>query len=156
MPKHIITKDSVEYFFNRIKKTKDCGDCWLWSAYRDKDGYGKYTFKGERYQAHRFMWFLLTEEWPQDCVLHKCDNPPCVNPNHLFEGSTYDNIHDSIRKGRFNRGETCARSKLVTGDILLIRKLYQLGMSQACLGRMFDVTVENIGAIIKRRTWRYV
>lgn len=74
--------------------------CWEWTKYSDKDGYGKFRYSGETY-AHRVSMILNTGDFNRDlCVLHHCDNPSCVNPNHLFLGNREDNNKDCTRKNR--------------------------------------------------------
>lgn len=93
-----------ERFWERVKK----GDgCWLWDTARDKDGYGRFPIgaSGEN-KAHRVSWRIHHGEVPEGlCVLHKCDNPPCVNPKHLFLGTLKDNAVDCASKERTARGK---------------------------------------------------
>jgi hypothetical protein len=86
-------------FWDRVD---DSGDCWLWQGYRDRDGYGKVRYANKTTVAHRVAWMLTIGPIPDALlVLHHCDNPSCVRPDHLFLGTPRDNIHDSIAKGRF-------------------------------------------------------
>lgn len=80
--------------------------CWLWIRRLDKQGYGRAKLKGKKIGAHRFSWMEHNGPIPKDLfVLHKCDTPACINPNHLFLGTARDNFDDMVRKGRdnFNR-----------------------------------------------------
>lgn len=88
-----------ERFMKKVQK-KDSG-CWEWSA-SGVYGYGRFWLGGRKVLAHRVSWFFHTGAMPADDVLmcHRCDNPPCVNPDHLFEGSPLDNTRDMIAKGR--------------------------------------------------------
>jgi hypothetical protein len=86
-------------------KTETQGDCLVFKSYYDKDGYGRYRMDGGRsapkIKAHRAAWILTHGEIPAGLlVLHKCDNPPCVNPEHLFLGTQKDNMVDMAAKGR--------------------------------------------------------
>jgi hypothetical protein len=80
------------------------GDCWVWTGYRQPNGYGLvrgYTFT-ERY-AHRLSWTMANGPIPAGMwVLHHCDNPPCINPDHLYLGTGIDNARDRERRGRGN------------------------------------------------------
>ena len=74
--------------------------CLEWQAGYNSDGYGKFYLDGKDEFAHRVAWFLAHGRWPAPCGLHKCDNPSCVDDEHIFEGTHVDNMHDMKRKGR--------------------------------------------------------
>lgn len=85
-------------FWGKVKKGKTC---WEWSGAKIPKGYGQLGFLGKHTYAHRVSWELCFGKIPQGlCVLHKCDNPPCVNPKHLFLGTIADNNRDMFRKNR--------------------------------------------------------
>ncbi len=78
--------------------------CIEWQGPRIKFGYGQISYDGRVMGAHRVAWILAGRDLPDDlCVLHKCDNPPCVNPDHLFLGTKADNNADRLAKGRYSR-----------------------------------------------------
>jgi len=112
--------------------------CWLWLASVDKDGYGQFLY-GKR--AHRYSYEYYNGVIPAGvCVLHKCDNPSCVNPEHLFLGTNRDNINDMVNKGRSLSGIKNPAAKLTEDDVSNIRndlrpiriiaKDYNVGKSQ--------------------------
>lgn len=90
--------DSVERFWSKVDKT---GDCWNWTAGTFHFGHGKFRLNGKMVKAHRLAYELLVGDFDKSlCVLHKCDNPRCVNPEHLFLGTKGDNNSDMTAKGR--------------------------------------------------------
>jgi hypothetical protein len=77
------------------------GECWEFLGTRDKDGYGRLAVDGRKTRAHRVAWVVYRGEIPEGLhVLHTCDVPACVNPEHLFLGTHADNMHDRDAKGR--------------------------------------------------------
>lgn len=95
-------KTPIERFWLHVKKTDGC---WLWTGHRDYHSYGRFrTGKGTRMFAHRFAWELLRDKIPAGMIIcHRCDNPSCVNPEHLFVGTNADNTRDMFQKNRWKR-----------------------------------------------------
>lgn len=93
-------------------------------------------------------------------VRHKCDNPRCINPEHLELGTQAENIQDRVKRGRDALGEANGLSKLTTQDVLFIRTNYSRGRGKpyntVTLGRMFNVSPRNISDIIHRETWKHI
>lgn len=88
----------LEKIMSRIEKTPSC---WIWRGTHDKSGYGTFHHQDKTYKAHRVVYTLLVGEIPQGkLLLHSCDNPSCVNPQHLQPGSAQDNMEDMMKKGR--------------------------------------------------------
>ena len=115
-------------FMKRIK-INDSNNCWEWIAHKSYQGYGR--FKGAKSTGniltHRISWvFHKGELSEKDCVLHKCDNPSCVNPDHLFVGSKADNNKDRALKKRsglrWKNKEYCKRNHLLSPENIKIRK----------------------------------
>lgn len=99
---HDVDENTLHRFWIKVRKTRTC---WLWRRAKSAHGYGQFHyFMGHKQiAAHRVSWLLAYGEIPEGmCVLHDCDNPVCVNPNHLFLGTQKDNIHDMQYKGRDN------------------------------------------------------
>jgi len=94
------TKSILSRFWNKINILGD-NDCWVWLACCDAQGYGRFRFNEENNKASRVMWIITQGKIPKNKhVLHKCDNPKCVNPNHLFLGTHADNMKDMKQKNR--------------------------------------------------------
>jgi hypothetical protein len=142
----------------------DLGNCWTWSAHRDPNGYGRIgtgsRIDGSRRKelAHRVSWFLAHSKWPTDCVLHKCDNPSCVRPEHLFEGDRRDNAIDMVSKRRNYpaRGEQSGMSKLNNAAVAEIRFAAASGASIRALAERFGVHCDTIYAVVQGKSWRHV
>ena len=147
---------NMERFWSKVQKTDEC---WIWTASRKFDGYGRFWYHGREILAHRFSWKLHNGIIPEGLnVLHKCDNPPCVRPNHLLLGTQYDNIQDKLLKGRYEplRGVKHGRSKINEASVEYIRKAYKKGSLQKELALMFNLSQQHISAIINEVYWKHV
>ncbi len=90
----------ADRFWARVAVGKP-DECWEWTRYRDRAGYGQAYHEGRDVPAHRLAWILTHGPIPDGLkVLHRCDYPPCVNPAHLFLGTQGDNVRDAVAKGR--------------------------------------------------------
>jgi hypothetical protein len=130
--------------------------CWNWTAAKDKDGYGQIRIDGKSERAHRVSYELFYGTDPAHlCVLHNCDNPACINPDHLFLGTHSDNMADRGAKGRQARpnGTTNGRSKLTEAEVLDIRASTDTGSS---LATKYNVTRQLISLIKLRKTWKHI
>ena len=142
-----------ERFWSMVKRGGP-DSCWEWQGHTIKDGYGAFHFQGKRIIASRFAWILTYGEIPQGmCVLHKCDNPACVNPRHLFLGTQKDNMQDAVLKWR-KSGPHNGRTKLTWPQVDTIRLLFQMGWSGYRLAKFFGVNYKTIWQILKGKTWK--
>lgn len=159
-------KSAEDRFWEKVNKTETC---WLWTGSIRGGGYGKFSVDKKMVGVHRFSWILHYGSIPAvpdtdyrgTCVLHKCDVPSCVRPDHLFLGSNLDNVRDRDLKGRAGGGslpgEKQAQSKLNTAQVLEIRTCYKTGLyTQKDLSRTFGVSQPVISLIINRKDWTHV
>ena len=135
--------------------------CWVWIGAIASHGYGTITTKRRHSYAHRVSWELSSGKIPDGlCVLHKCDNPPCIRPDHLFLGTGKDNTADMINKGRavFNPpGERSSNHKLTKADVIAMRERYARGdIAIADLARLSGVERSTASSAINRKSWKSV
>lgn len=133
--------------------------CWNWTQVKIHFGYGMIRDGGGGNQipAHRLSYRLFIGDIPHNrYVCHKCDNPRCVNPHHLFIGTAKENMADCAAKGRTRhaRGEKVNTAKLSRSEVENIRAQYRGGRSQRSLAKAFGVSKGNIWFITSMRTWR--
>lgn len=144
-----------DYFWRKVKR----GDgCWLWEGPpHNRRGYCAIQYRGKFYLAHRVSWMIHYGDIPGDMlVCHHCDNPRCVNPEHLFLGTPNDNVSDMISKGRQAAGQSHPLSRLTEADVRTIRERYAAGTSQSELAREYGCRQTNISNIVRRKTWKHV
>lgn len=132
--------------------------CWEWSGYRMPKGYGQVGINGKVYLTHRVAYEIELGEIPEDLqVLHKCDNPPCCNPAHLFLGTNGDNRADMVQKGRQSSGEKHWNHKLTNAQVDEIRQRYSKwgigGEHSTALSKEFGVTARTIRHIVNHELW---
>ena len=152
-------KDPTERFWSKVDKS---GDCWEWTACRDTRGYGAMSaMNGERC-APRVSWTIHYGPIPDGLgVLHKCDNPGCVNPDHLFLGTHLDNMNDRSAKGRVSHspdqyGEGHPRAILNNVKVIQIRRSAELGIAVSELSKEYGVRPRTIRAIVNGTTWKHL
>jgi hypothetical protein len=141
-----------EHYLLKVDKQKS--GCWIWKGKVDACGYGALNYFGE-YLAHRLFYKLfINPNIKGSYVLHSCDNPSCVNPEHLFLGSQNDNMKDMVSKGRQSRlkGSRNGRSKLTLKDVIQIRKLAGKEFQKETALK-FNVTQMTISNIQTNKTW---
>lgn len=144
---------TLDRFWSKVKISDGC---WEWTAATDHCGYGRFGIRGRNRLAHRVSFCIHVGPVPEGmCVLHRCDNPPCVNPDHLFLGTQKDNMRDRDSKRRTPSGESHAKSPLTWADVAEIRRRYAAGgCSLNALAREFGVTNQSISKIVLRKSWR--
>ncbi len=161
----------AERFWSKVNKDgpvpahrPDLGPCWVWTdACKKRDGYGifsaKINGKWGTHQAQRIAWLLAKGKIPEGHgVLHYCDNPPCVNPNHLWTGTQLDNMRDCAAKQRCSKrwheiGNP--KCKLKQEDIAKIKAMVQEGKTRKEITAVFGITRGQIWRICTNKTWTY-
>lgn len=175
-----IMSDLPERFWAKVRKSDGC---WIWTAALNPKGYGKFGVNKRTMAAHRLAYADRNGPIPDDLfVLHRCDTPSCVNPDHLFLGTQSDNLQDCKRKGRswfythperaakgddngsrkhpekLKRGNDHPNSKLTLEAVRDIRA-QAVGRQRGTYARLaekYNVTLPLIGAVVNRRIWKHV
>lgn len=154
-------KDSKFLEFRYKIDDGEDSECWNWQGRKDTHGYGLLSLsKYEVFLAHRIAFKICNNKDPIGFVVaHKCDNPTCCNPNHLFMATDAENMHDRTSKGRTARqyGTTHGRHTLCDAEILAIRKAYETGgETYMSLSKKFPTSASNIGRIVVRKAWPHI
>lgn len=166
----VLEARALERFWRQVEKMPD-GGCWLWRGYKLNTGYGMIHIGSRYIPAHRYSYEINTGPLePGKVICHACDNPICVRPEHLFQGTPRDNVMDMHAKGRgvkhkprswqslipdlAPRGETHHRSKLTDAQAEEIRAIFASGeMNQIELGKEFGVSNSTISLLVSGRRY---
>lgn len=167
------TSKVIARFWSKVDKSAGPDGCWLWAG-SIHDRYGRFKISGRLCLAHRVSVELNGGCIPDGMyVCHHCDNPACVNPDHLFIGSAKDNKHDCIAKGRMPtgdnhwtrrrpeclahpKGELHGGAKLTAEDVIAIRSEYAAGRLMRELSAQFGICVPQVHEIVRRKAWSHI
>ena len=150
-PRRVLTPDERRALFME-KVAKNADGCWLWLASVNRKGYGQFGTRERCVLAHRFSFESFVSHIPDGmCVLHSCDNPRCVNPEHLFLGTKSDNNADMRAKGRHARGEATGTARLTVEVVNAIRAA---SGPQSAIARKFGTVQSTVSRIKAGRIWR--
>jgi len=143
----------INRFWKKIKLPDNLIDgCWNWTTYKDKKGYGEFSFAGSTYGAHRFSYMIFKGEiLDGKLICHKCNNTSCVNPYHLYSGTHYDNTQDMLNS---NRGNSNKISEYDVKNMLL--RLWDGGITFENLSVIYNISVSAIWKIVNRKTWKRI
>jgi hypothetical protein len=148
--------------------------CWIWQGSIDKDGYGNFSIGKRSCKAHRVSWALANGKEPGGLlVCHACDTPACIHPQHLFLGTTQDNIADKMAKGRQRagagsrhgsktypesrkRGLELPQTKLTPAQVRWVRVAADTGRSNGSIAKALGVHHLTVGKILKGETWSWL
>lgn len=148
--------------FERAVKKNELTGCHIWQNAKDKNGYGLFTVTRPRIvmrRAHRVAYeHYVGPLVGKLFVLHRCDNPSCVNPDHLFLGTNQDNMDDMKAKGRAPKtlGEISGNTRFTEEDVLAIRARYASGVRKVTLAREYKVNSSCIWKIVNRQRWAHI
>lgn len=154
-----ITPSIEDRFWSKVAIPDSPNECWIWTAAHRGSGYGNIWINGKGHGAHRVSYQIAYGHFDSRLlVLHHCDVPDCVNPNHLYLGTYSDNSFDMMRRNRHpkNRGERHGLSKLTTKQVIEIRRKYDKGDSPTSLGREYGITQPAMSRICKHERWSHI
>ena len=187
-----LNSQDVTRFWSKVNKSSNQGPdgtCWQWiGGLRDIDSpYGCFSICNSSFMSHRVSYFLTFGIDPVGWhVLHRCDNPPCVNPEHLWLGTDADNARDMCTKGRqatgdrssarlhpdkhargdksgarrhperLRRGQSHPRSRFTNAEVISIRRRFKQGVRQSEMAREYNVDFGAIRAIVRYQTWKHL
>lgn len=174
MPRKYNVAKAASEFWKRVDQSGGPDSCWEYTSSRTVDGYGKlgWTPAMPFYVAHRFAWFATNGPIPDGMfVCHRCDNPPCCNPAHLFIGSNADNMADMVSKGRqlsgdrnptvtnperVPRGEHHWSARLTEENVISMREMFKDGQQLPRIAEIFGVSKQVAHKAISGRTWAHL
>lgn len=167
-------------FWEFVDRRSSQNGCWLWMARKGRGGYGIYQLVGGKsISAHRYAWSITHGAIPQGKIAcHKCDNPQCVNPDHIFIGTYLDNSRDMVSKGRqrkpppgvvskrnlrkglpagrkFAKGESHPSHKLIEDDVVAIRSFAGF-LKNSEIAKIYGLSRPTVSSIVKRDYWAHV
>jgi hypothetical protein len=134
--------------------------CWECISHSpDSSGYPRAVIGGKRIKLSRYMYEHKDGPIPAGSVIrHKCDNPMCINPDHLEVGTQYQNVHDMINRGRRKptHGSLNSHAKLTDADVTDILKLFKSGERQVDIARRYGIARHCVYSIVHKRTWKHL
>ncbi len=157
MTNELIATEDI-FRFSQYYSSQGKSLCWYWKGCIASDGYGRFWFQGFSEKSHRMAYRIANGKInPGSHVLHTCDNPSCVNPDHLFLGSNKDNVADRVMKGRCAKGEDIGSAQLINWEVIQINRLFMQKLySTKQIAYFFSVSVEIIQRIRNGKTFSHV
>jgi hypothetical protein len=146
-------RDGVSKMLHFLKSMRGKSGCWNFPGAKDRYGYVPIRANGKRTKAHRLAYIISKGPITKPQVCHRCDNPSCVRPSHLFVGTNRDNVLDAIKKKRWPSGSEHKNAKLTESEVLAIRADSR---SIPQIARQYGMGESTIGRIKSREAWRHV
>lgn len=153
--------EEIEKFKKKLSPPDNRG-CINWVGAKTTAGYGTFNHGGRKVKnrtkyAHRFSYEFYNGELKKGFyVCHKCDNPACVNPEHLFLASPKDNNNDMIKKKRIQHGSNHWKSKLTEKEVVRIRKMIKINIKQTIIAEKFNISPNHVSCIKTKKLWSYL
>ena len=155
-------KTETDRFWLKVDK-KHPDECWIWMGAKHKSGYGNFKLDNKKIvKSHRYSFLITHGQLDESLyVCHSCDNPSCVNPNHLWQGTAKENNKDCRDKNRAvfppdQKVENHSQHILTNNDVLDIRKKFHNGVKQADLMRSYQVSRNTIYKICRNKSWQHL
>lgn len=154
-----LTKQELDRLWSKVRKSRGC---WKWAGSKLRRGYGMFSLRGKMVYAHRLVYQIVkgVQLTPDQLCCHRCDNPNCVNPAHIFLGTHLDNARDRCAKGRTRTGhlygEANKLAKLTTAIVREMRRRHANGESARSLAKRFKVSSVKARSVVNRTSWRHV
>jgi|ERR1700730_3056528 len=149
-----ISAETIARFWSYVDR-RGPDECWPWKALRSPRGYGRFVVNHKVIVASRLAWLIHSGADPgQLLVCHRCDNPSCMNPSHLFLGTDKDNRDDMLAKGRWRTWTP--EIKVTVNDVREIRQMRAEGWLLKHIAKKFNVSIALVSQISLRRTRKYV
>jgi len=147
-------KSVINRIFDKLKRNPKTF-CWEWTGSLNFDGYAQMSINNKKGSVHRIMYTYIYGDIPSNrpLILHRCDNPKCCNPTHLYAGTIHNNVDDRIKRNRSKIGEKHGMAKLTEKQVLEIRASKE---TQRVLAKRFNVSQINIGRIKNRKIWKHI
>ncbi len=161
-----------QLFWSKVDKTLGPAHCWPWIGAKNKRGYGVTSINWKQVTAHRLAFFYNSGQSIDGlCVCHRCDNPPCCNPEHLFLGTNADNTRDRDEKGRQShgeshsqavlpnrpRGESHYEAKITEAQVIEIRRCYvETNETLQSMADRFGLSYHALEKVATGQTWKHL